>query len=45
MIMRCISLISWSEQAPGSEFQPYDKSEKNDCDIMGLSWCKKTKKS
>ena len=33
--------ISRSEQAPGSEFHPWDKSEKVDCDFLGPSWCNK----
>ena len=33
--------ISRSEQAPGSEFHPCDKSEKNDCGFLGPSWCSK----
>ena len=32
---------SRSEQAPGSEFQPRDKSETNYCGFLGLSWCNK----
>ena len=31
--------ISRSELAPGSVFHPHDKSEKNDCDFLGPSWC------
>jgi hypothetical protein len=31
--------ISRSEQAPGSEFHPRDKSENNDCGFLGPSWC------
>ena len=30
-----------SEQAPGSEFQPRDKSEKHGCVFLGPSWCNK----
>ena len=30
-------LISRSEQAPGSEFQPRDESEKSDCGFLGPS--------
>ena len=33
--------ISWSEQAPGSEFHPCDESEKIDCGFLGPSWCNK----
>ena len=32
---------SRSEQAPGSEFHPRDKSEKNDFGFLGPSWCNK----
>ena len=31
--------ISRYEKAPGSEFHPRDKSEKNDCGFLGPSWC------
>ena len=31
-------LISRSEQAPGSVFNPLDESEKNYCDFLEPSW-------
>ena len=34
-------LLSRSEQAPGKEFHPSDKSEQVDCDVLGPSWCNK----
>ena len=33
--------ISRSEQTPGSEFHPRDKSEKNYCGFLGPSCCNK----
>ena len=35
------TFISRSEQAPGSEFHPRDKSEKNYGGFLGPSWCNK----
>ena len=32
---------SRSEQAPGREFHPRDKSENIDCGFLGPSWCSK----
>ena len=41
MELQGCSYKSRSEQAPGSEFHPRDKSEKNDCGFLGPSWCNK----
>ena len=35
------NVISRSEQAPGSVFQPRDENEKIYLDFLGPSWCNK----
>ena len=41
VILYGITHTSRSEQAPGGEFHPRDKSENNDCGFLGPFWCNK----
>ena len=36
-----VTLISRSEQAPGSVFHPRDENTKIDCGFLGPFWCNK----